>query len=271
MEDFWVLIAISIPTMIVLGIRHALDVDHITAIDSLVRIHNATKNSRWVGVGFSVGHTVSILAEMVFIIYAVGSFLNTENFNILSGILGATALGVIGVVNIYSMKRWGRSGPAMLAGKILPRLGVMGPYGSAMVTGLIFGLGFDTATQISAISISAVASATTGIQTALVLVGFFAIGMIVTDTFDSLILRSAFSRIFDTKGFRYMSYGLSIVALGIAMVDGYEVLNNSEIIPKWAGAVLAVTIIAVSFGYGYSIKKKKTLLEEKKNKGIQTR
>jgi high-affinity nickel-transport protein len=43
MVDIWPFVIISIPTMIVLGMRHALDVDHITAIDNLVRLHNAIK------------------------------------------------------------------------------------------------------------------------------------------------------------------------------------------------------------------------------------
>jgi len=48
-------VLVSIPAMIMLGLRHALDVDHITAIDNLVRLHNAAKRARWVGAGFSLG------------------------------------------------------------------------------------------------------------------------------------------------------------------------------------------------------------------------
>jgi len=40
-------ILISIPTMILLGLRHALGADHITAIDNLVRLHNATRKSQF--------------------------------------------------------------------------------------------------------------------------------------------------------------------------------------------------------------------------------
>ena len=54
---------------------------------------------------------------------------------------------------------------------------MLGPTGSAIITGIVFGLGFDTATQISAIPLSAFASATLGIQAALPLTSFFAIGM----------------------------------------------------------------------------------------------
>ena len=41
--DIKTFLAISIPSMLMFGMRHALDVDHITAIDNLVRLHNAKK------------------------------------------------------------------------------------------------------------------------------------------------------------------------------------------------------------------------------------
>jgi nickel/cobalt transporter (NiCoT) family protein len=256
MVEIWALVAISIPTMIFLGMRHALDVDHITAIDNLVRLHNAVKKSRWVGAGFSVGHMISVLAEMVLIIYVIGSIHSTDNLVFWGGAIGAVALGTIGGINIYSMKKWGKSGSAILASKILNKTGVLGPTGSALVTGVVFGLGFDTATQISAIILSAVASATAGIQTALILSGFFALGMIPVDTFDSIILRSAFSKILHGKGFRYMSYVLSGIALTIASVTAYEMFTSSEILPKITGPVLAVTVVSASFGYAFATRKK---------------
>ncbi len=75
------------------------------------------------------------------------------------------------------MRRWGRTGSAIFAGKIASRTRIIRPFGSSFVTGLVFGLGFETATQISAITLSAVASAALGAYVALVLAGFFAIGM----------------------------------------------------------------------------------------------
>lgn len=256
MIDVWSFILLSIPTMLILGMRHGLDVDHITAIDNLVRLHNATKKSRLVGAGFSSGHMISVLAEMIFIIYVIGSITNTNNLAFWGGVIGSIALGTIGAINIYAMKKWGRSGSAILASKVLNRTGVLGPIGSALVTGLVFGLGFDTATQISAITLSAVTSATLGIQTALILAGFFAMGMIPVDTLDSIILRSAFSRIFNTKSFRYMAYALSGVAVTIASFESYGTITNRNILPEWAGPVLAVTIISISFGYAFVTRKK---------------
>lgn len=257
MADLWAFVLVSIPAMIILGLRHALDVDHITAIDNLVRLHNAAKKARWVGAGFSIGHMISILAEMILIIYVIGSVTGADVLSFWGGIIGAIALATIGAVNIYSMKRWGKTGSAILASKILARTGMLGPFGSSLVTGLVFGLGFDTATQISAITLSAVASATLGVQVALILAGFFAMGMIPVDTLDSIMLRSAFSRIFDKKGFRYMSFALSGAAMTVAAAASYEILTGSDILPELTGPILAGVIIGSSFAYAFGMSRRR--------------
>ena len=263
MTDLWSFVFVSFPAMIALGLRHALDVDHITAIDNLVRLHNATKKARWVGAGFSIGHLISVLAEMILIIYIIGSVTRVDVLSFWGGIIGVIALATIGAVNIYSMKKWGKTGSAILASKILLRTGVLGPFRSSLITGLVFGLGFDTATQISAITLSAIASATLGVQVALILAGFFAIGTIPVDTLDSVVLRSAFSRIFHTRGFRLMSYALSTVAMIVAVMASYKILTGSEILPDLTGPILAVIIIGASFAYSLvpSIKSKSDVLQ----------
>jgi high-affinity nickel-transport protein len=254
--DIATLVAVSVPTMILLGLRHALDADHITAIDNMVRLHNASRKSRWVGAGFSVGHMISVLAEMVFIIFVIGGIAGADALAFWGGIIGAAALGTIGAVNIYAMKKWGKTGSAILASKVLARTGSFNPFASSLITGMVFGLGFDTATQISAITLSAVASAALGVQVALALAGFFALGMIPLDTLDSILLRSALSRIFDTRGFRYMSYALSGAAMTVAALATYENLTGAEVVPEMTGPVLAGVIIVASFGYSYAARRK---------------
>jgi high-affinity nickel-transport protein len=247
--------------MFLFGMRHALDVDHITAIDNLVRMHNARKSARWVGTGFSVGHMISILSEMLLIIYIVGNTTSgkLDQLSFSGGVTGAIALATIGAINIYSIKRWGKTGSAILASKIVTRTHILRPFGSAFVTGLVFGIGFDTATQISALTLSVVASATLGVQVALMLAGFFALGLIPIDTLDSVVLRSAFSRMFNTKGFTYLSYALSGVALTIAAFESYAVITNVKIVPPLTGPVLAIIIIAGAFGYGFATRKRRVV------------
>jgi nickel/cobalt transporter (NiCoT) family protein len=268
--DLWTFVILSIPTMVFLGFRHALDVDHIVAIDNLVRLHNTTTNARWIGSGFGAGHILSVLVEMVIIIYMIGSVTKVNQISFLGGIIAAVALGMIGTINLYSIKKWGKTGSTILASKIIGRTGKLGPTGSAIITGAVFGLGFDTATQISAISLSAFASATLGIQAALLLASFFAIGMVSLDTMDSILLNSIFSRIFEKKGFRYMSYALSGAAIASAALASYEALANSEILPKLTGPILAAAIIVISFGYSYvtrrNVVKDHDNMQEHKNK-----
>src|SRR6476619_5218275 len=253
--DIKAFLAVSIPSMLLFGMRHALDVDHITAIDNLVRMHNAKKRARWVGTGFSTGHMISVLSEMLLIIYVIGSAASSkvDQLSFYGGVIGAIALATIGAINIYSMKRWGKTGSAILAGKIAGRTHILGPFGSALITGLVFGLGFDTATQISALTLSAVASATLGVQVALILAGFFAMGMIPVDTLDSVVLRSVFSRIFNKKGFRYMSFALSGAAMTVAAAASYEIITGSDILPELTGPILAGVIIGSSFAYAFGM------------------
>src|SRR2546427_13144619 len=258
--DLRAFLAVTIPAMFVIGMRHALEVDHITAIDNLVRLHNASRKARWVGTGFSFGHMISVLCEMLLIIYLIGSATGTKvgTFSFWGGIIGAISLAAIGAINIYSLKKWGKTGSAILASKVVARTHILGPFSSALITGLVFGLGFDTATQISALTLTVAASATLGVQVALILAGFFAIGMIPIDTLDSMVLRSAFSRIFDTKGFTYMAYALSGLALTIAAMESYSVITKTNILPPLTGPVLAVIIISGAFGYGFVTRNRAT-------------
>jgi len=259
MTDSWAFVLSSIPAMIILGMRHALEIDHITAIDNLVRLHNASKRARWVGTGFSIGHMISVLGEMIFIIYIVRGLAGTDVISFWGGIIGAIGIATIGITNIYTMKKWGKTGSGMLATKVLSKTGMLGAFGSSLTTGIVFGLGFDTATQISAITLSAVASATLGTQIALILAGFFAIGMIPIDTLDSFVLRSTFSKIFSTRGFRYLSYALSSIAITVAGLFSYATITDSDILPEWIGPVLAGGIITVAFSYGIATRKKRAL------------
>jgi high-affinity nickel-transport protein len=258
--DLKAFIAVSIPAMLFFGMRHALDVDHITAIDNLVRMHNAGKRARWVGTGFSIGHMTSVLGEMLLIIYTIGNATSgkVDQLSFWGGVIGAIALATIGAINIYSMKKWGKTGSAILASKVVARTRILGPFSSALITGLVFGLGFDTATQISALTLTVAASATLGVQVALILAGFFALGMIPIDTLDSVVLRSAFSRIFNTKGFTFMAYALSGLALTIAAMESYSVITKTNILPPLTGPVLAVVIISGVFGYSFVTRNRAT-------------
>jgi nickel/cobalt transporter (NiCoT) family protein len=244
-------LAAILPVMILLGIRHALDVDHIAAIDNLVRMRNSDRPSRWVGSLFSAGHMFAVCVEMVTLVYVVKSLEAESSLQLLGGVVGAGALAIIGGVNFYSLRRYGRSGFSILSQKAAGKTEFAGAVGSPLLIGFIFGLGFDTASQISALTVSAVASATQGVQVALLLTGFFAMGMIPTDTLDSLVLREVFSRITGSGGFKTISYGLSIIAISLALVEGAGTTTGVVLLPAWTGALLAVSVLSAGLSYSY--------------------
>lgn len=246
-------------TLIGMGLRHALDVDHITAIDNLIRFNNASKRARWVGAGFSSGHMTSILFEMILMVFVASSLINQGGtFSLSVGLMGAAVLGAIGVLNFYAMKKHGKTSASILAGKILPRAKFMGTMGSSFVVGMVFGLGFDTATQLSAIALSAAATAIGGIVSALEMIAVFGAGMIIMDTLDSVLFRAAFVRTLGTSGFRNLSYALSGTALIIAGTSFYNNITNSDVVPEYTGPALAVGALVCTFAYA----------RRKKNHGI---
>ncbi len=72
-------------------------------------------------------HMISVLVEMLLIIFVIGSATTSNRVNELSlwgGIIGAIALATIGAINIYSMKKWGRTGSAILADKVSSKTGI---------------------------------------------------------------------------------------------------------------------------------------------------
>jgi len=239
----------SIPAMVILGLRHGLDADHITAIDNLVRLHNATARARFIGTGFSIGHMIAVLAEIVFIILVVGSITSVEVESIAytGSIIGMVALASIGILNIVAMRLYGKNWSSIIASKVIARINNrVNPFLTSMIVGMVFGLGFDTATQISAITLSAITSATLGIQFALILACFFAIGMISIDTLDSMLLRSAFARLMGKNYFKGISYALSATALAVASLVFYETIFNVEVMNEMFGPLLTVSILGVS-------------------------
>jgi high-affinity nickel-transport protein len=251
MADVALFILATLPVMALLGMRHALDVDHITAIDNLVRMRNADVSARWVGSLFSAGHMLAVSVEMVILVYVVKSLEAQASLELLGGVIGAGMLALIGGINLYTMKRHGRSGFGMLAQRMAASTRFAGRSGSTLLIGFVFGLGFDTATQISALTVSAVASATQGVQAALILAGAFAAGMIPTDTLDSLVLREVFAKMVRTGGFRAMSYALSSLALALAFLEATGVAAGVELLPSWSGALMALTIISAGLSYSY--------------------
>jgi high-affinity nickel-transport protein len=245
----------------VFGLRHAADADHIAAIDNVVRkLMHAGDTPRSAGLYFALGHsTVVVVASMLLALGAVtlggdsllktiGSLIGTSVSAIF--LLVIAALNLVIFVGLWRTLRAARESgthdseklDALLAGRgFLARL--LAPM-FRMVTkswhmyplGFLFGLGFDTATEIGLLSISA-AEAARGMSMAHVLVfpALFAAGMALVDTADSALMVSAYRWAF-VDPLRKLWYNLTIT-------------GASVVVALFIGGVEALGLIGQRFGF----------------------
>jgi len=75
--------------------------------------------------------------------------------------------------------------------------------------------------------------------------------MIPTDTLDSFVLREVFARMRNSGGFKVTSYGLSILAISLALLEGTGIIAGVEIVPAWSGAFLALSVVSAGLSYSY--------------------
>jgi len=173
-----------------LGMRHGADPDHLAAIDNLTRNAYARRPgfSRFVGTLFAAGHSVMVLA----IAALVGLFGTTLGVH---GALIETIGTWLSIVVLFAMAAYNlralRSGgtrPLGLRTRLLParlRLGTSPLL--ALPTGLLFGFGFETSSQIATYAVAFGTNA--GVVGAVLIGGLFCLGMLVTDTLDSMLVQ----------------------------------------------------------------------------------
>jgi high-affinity nickel-transport protein len=236
------------------GLRHAFDADHIAAIDNVTR-KLMQEGRRPVGVGlfFSLGHSTIVVALTIAIAITATALQDRfEAFKSFGGIVGtlvsALFLFAIAIANIIvlaslwrtfqTVKRGGRfvqeDLDLMLANRgLLGRLfrrffRLIERSWQMFPLGLLFGLGFDTATEIGLLGISASqASQGLSIWSILVFPALFTAGMTLIDTTDSILMLGAYGWAF-IKPIRKLYYNLTITAVSVivaVIVGGLETLN----------------------------------------------
>lgn len=238
----------------VLGIRHAFDADHIAAIDNVVRkLVQEGKRPLATGFYFSLGHSTVVVFASIAIAAATTAMPDAfERFHSVSGSIGtlvsAAFLLAIGVVNlivlenlwrlIAQMRDGDRSGAdgveKVLAGRgFFARL--LGPFLRAVSRswhlypiGFLFGLGFDTATEIGLLGISA-AQAAQGLSfwSLMVFPALFTAGMTLVDTTDSVFMTGTYGWAF-VRPIRKLWYNFTITAISVVVafsIGGLEVLG----------------------------------------------
>ncbi len=201
------------------GLRHAFDADHIAAIDDTVR-YMLQKNKHPLGVGFffSLGHSTIVLGLSVAIAFAATAIKrDLPQLQDLGGVIGAAVSGVflllIGLLNlrvlldILKVWRHAKTGrhshqhlESLLAQRgLLNRLfggrlrHLMSHSWQMYPLGLLFGLGFDTASEIGLLAMTAGASAgDLPVPAVLSLPLLFASGMTLMDTTDGVLMCRAY-------------------------------------------------------------------------------
>ena len=236
------------------GLRHAFDADHIAAIDNVTR-KLMQDGRRPVGVGlfFSLGHSTIVVALTIAIAIATTTLQDRfDAFKSLGGVAGtlvsALFLFAIATANIIVLASVWRTFQIVKSGGrfveedldlLLANRGLLGRLFRGFFRlierswqmyplGVLFGLGFDTATEVGLLGISAAqASQGLSIWSILVFPALFTAGMTLIDTTDSILMLGAYGWAF-IKPIRKLYYNLTITAVSVVVaviVGGLEALN----------------------------------------------
>jgi len=233
-------------TAYTLGMRHAFDADHIGAIDNTTR-KLMTDGQRPLSVGFffSLGHSsIVFLLALAFAVGIKGLSGDVSNDNSTlhktTGIIGPTVSGtfllvigilnlivMIGIIKVFRRMRQGEFDEQKLEEQLNKRGFMNRFYGRATNAikkpwqmyplGLLFGLGFDTATEIALLA-TAGAAAAGGLPfyAILCLPILFAAGMSLLDTIDGAFMNFAYGWAF-SKPVRKVFYNITITGLSVAV------------------------------------------------------
>ncbi len=236
------------------GLRHAVDADHIAAIDNVTRkLMQEGKRPVAVGFMFSLGHSTivvagsaAIAAAAVFMQHRVDAFRNVGGLIgtlvsalFLFGIAFANLLVLRSIYAAFTRVRKGASyveedldlllsGRGFLARLFRPMFAMIRRSWHMYPLGVLFGLGFDTATEIGLLGISA-AEASKGlpIWSIMVFPALFAAGMCLIDTTDNILMLGAYGWAF-VKPVRKLYYNLTITCVSVLVafvVGGIEALG----------------------------------------------
>ncbi len=237
-----------------LGLRHGVDADHIAAIDNVTRkLMHEHKRPLSVGLFFALGHSsVVILAS--FAVFATASAVEHQLIGIkgivevISTSVSALFLVAIALLNLLifrdlyeAFKRVKETGNCTdkdidlqgSHGGVLTRLfraifGIISKPWHMYPLGLLFAFGFETATEVALFGISATAAGKgLSISSMMVFPMLFAVGMILVDTTDGILMVGAYGWAF-VKPIRKLYYNMTITFVSVLValfVGGVEAIG----------------------------------------------
>lgn len=241
--------------MFVLGLRHALDPDHIAVIDNIVfrTVDQRPGQATWTGTFFALGHSLSVAVVAIGVSLVADAFALPDWASPMIDTAVVALLVIVGTLNLRALLRRDAYVPVgWRAGFIPKRLhGSTHPL-AVVAIGVIFGMVFDTATQAAAWG----AAATTrgGTTAVLMIVASFAAGMMLADTLDSQIvarlLRSAspaaqtVQRYRRAVGWLVVTLSFGTAALALADMAGvHAVLSDTTFTAMGVGAASAIILL----------------------------
>ncbi|HEY5334652.1 MAG TPA: HoxN/HupN/NixA family nickel/cobalt transporter [Mycobacteriales bacterium] len=254
-------------TAYTLGMRHAFDADHIAAIDNTTRkLMNDGKRPMSVGFWFSLGHSTIVFALAFLLSVGVKEIVGpVENDNSklhhYTGLIGTSVSGtflfaiaainvviLVGILRVFRDMRRGVFDEETLEDHLNNR-GLMNRIlrpimksitrpGQMYPVGLLFGLGFDTATEVALLVLAAAGAASALPWYAiLALPVLFAAGMCLFDTIDGTFMNFAYGWAF-SRPVRKVFYNITITTLSIMVafvIGGIELLGLLSQQLNWTG------------------------------------
>ncbi|HEY4406705.1 MAG TPA: HoxN/HupN/NixA family nickel/cobalt transporter [Xanthobacteraceae bacterium] len=236
------------------GLRHAVDADHIAAIDNVTRkLMQEGKRPVAAGFFFSLGHSTVVVLASIGVAVAAAAFKDQlEDYHSIGGVIGTSVsaafllliatINVVVLANVYRTFRRVKNGNAvadeelnlmMAGGGLFARacrslFRLIGASWHMYPLGFLFGLGFDTATEVGLLGISA-AEASNGLSmwSILVFPALFTAGMTLIDTTDSILMVGAYGWAF-VKPIRKLYYNMTITFVSVivaVIVGGVEALG----------------------------------------------
>ena len=236
------------------GLRHAVDADHIAAIDNVTRkMMQQGKEPVAVGAYFSLGHSSIVILASLLVGLATAQWRNELSwFQDVGGTIGTSVsalfLLILALINFLIFKDiWKKYQQVKQGNTNVLSNELEEPLGGGMMTwiyrrlfrfinhswqmylvGFLFGLGFDTATEVGLLAISATSSSNgLPLSTIMVFPALFAAGMAFVDSVDNVIMVKAYSWAFE-QPFRKLYYNLTITASSLIValvIGGFEALG----------------------------------------------
>jgi high-affinity nickel-transport protein len=236
------------------GLRHAVDPDHIAAIDNVTRkLMQEGKRPLAAGFFFALGHSTVVMVASCLVALSMAALeARFAGFKAIGGVIGtsvsaafllAIALAnVVVLISVFRMFAAVRRGDDVieddlngllsqrgLLGRMLRSLfGIIGKSWQMYPLGVLFGLGFDTASEIGVLGISATqGSAGLPVWSILVFPTLFTAAMALVDTTDGVLMVNAYGWAF-IKPIRKLYYNLTITLVSIVialLIGGIEALG----------------------------------------------